>query len=293
MLKTFVKTVAGLACLALAASPTPAKAIAIAPASIPERVALAQVVVVGKVGKVEDKNVSTTRFPGATDKVEYQIVGFKVEDGLMGAKDAKEIRVGFVPPQGNPGGLIRPGRGPSVVLTTDQECCLFLTKHHAEDFYVPMMYFDVIDKKSNTFDKDVEEAKRCCKLLADPDAGFKSKEAEDRFLTAAMLTIRYRTNRTGSTKTEDVPAEQSKLILKTLADADWTPPGQPGGPVVRPGFQLTPQAVFFRLGLTEKDGWKQPQDFNKLPDEAKKWLKENAETYKMQRFVAETKEKKD
>jgi hypothetical protein len=288
MLKTFVKTAAGLACLALLAAP--AFAFRIAPAPVSVKVAQSDVVVVGKVGKVEDKNVSATQTPGDPNKVEYQVVAFKVDDALLG-KAGKEIRIGFLPPRA--GGPIRPGlRGPSFVLTTDQECCLFLVKHHAEDFYVAApMAWAFPDKQNADYEKSVEDAKKCCKLLADPEAGLKSKEADDRLLTAGMLVSRYRTDKTGSGKTEDVPAEQSKLILKTLADADWAPKPQPPGGLF--GFQMNPQAIFFQLGLTDKDGWKQPQDGTKIEQEAKKWLKENAESYKMQRFVTETKEKKD
>src|SRR5262249_43321420 len=157
MLKVFVRSVAGLACLALAASATPAFALRIAPAPVPVKVAQADVVVVGKVGKVEDKNVSAPQFPNAPNKVEFQVGAFKIDDALMGLKDKKEIRIGFVPPQNPaPGGPIRGPRGISFVLTTDQECCLFLTKHHTEDFYVAApMGWEYPDKKNATFEKDV------------------------------------------------------------------------------------------------------------------------------------------
>ena len=51
--------------------------------------------------------------------------------------------------------------------------------------------------------------------------------------------------------------------------------------------------MFFRLGLTPKDGWTQPKDFNQTADEAKKWLKNNADKYRIERFVADKGEKKD
>ena len=53
---------------------------------------------------------------------------------------------------------------------------------------------------------------------------------------------------------------------------------------------MNPQNYFFRLGLTEKEGWKQPQDAAAIPDAAKKWLKDNAEKYRIERYVAEKKE---
>ena len=167
---------------------------------------------------------------------------------------------------------------------------LFLVKHPTEDFYVGVQYYDFINKTGDAnFDKSMDEVRRAVKLLADPAAGFKSKDADDHFLTAALLVTRYRMRRVGGAdKTEPIDAEQSKQILQALADADWAP--KVGGPF---GFRLTPQSVFFRLGLTPKDGWTQPKDFNQTADEAKKWLKDNADKYRIERFVADKEEKKD
>ena len=80
----------------------------------------------------------------------------------------------------------------------------------------------------------------------------------------------------GATKTEAVPAEESRLILRALADADWS--GRAFAP-------LSPQGVFLRLGLTEKDGWKPPADLRNFPAAAQKWLKENAGKYRVRRYV--------
>ena len=282
---------AGLACLALVFSAAPAKAMMIAPAPIPERVAQAEVIVIGTVGKVEPKNVSAVQFPGAKDKVEYQVVALKVDQGLMGAKTGSEIRVGFIPPQApapaGPGVIRTPLRRPGVILTTGQEACFFLTKHCEEDFYIAPAYFSVMDKKADNFEKDMALVKRCVKLLSDLDAGLKSKDAEDRLMTAGMLVSRYRTLTPGMTgkATEPIDVEQSKLILQTLADADWNAQAAPRpGPV---GMQMTAQTIFFRLGLTPADGWKQPQNFQQTSAAARAWLKEHAGTYRIQRFVAD------
>jgi hypothetical protein len=157
---------------------------------------------------------------------------------------------------------------------------------------VAQNYYDASVKKDNpNFDKEVDEAKRCAKLLADPMASLKAKEAGDRGLTAMMLVARYRIRRPGAgePKTEEVSAEESKLILQGLSDADWGP--IPAGPT---GFPMSPLQSFFQLGLTEKDGWKSPQAPKDWPDAAKKWLKDNADKYRVQKFVADKKdEKKD
>jgi hypothetical protein len=290
-----VAGVAALLSLALLGSGVPAKALVAVPAPpvMPERVALADTVIIGKVGKVEDKNVSAVPYPGAKNKVEYQVFTLQIDDAVLGAKGMKEIRIGFVPPMG--GGIRPPRPLPQLMLATGQEGCFFLSKHPEESFYVPQQYFDVLDKKNPNFEKEVAQVKRCAKLLADPDASLKSKDADDRLLTAVMLITRYRTSRTPNAKTEAIGAEQSKLILEALADADWTKTNDPN---LRGG----PQQYFLRLGVTEKDGWKMPMridpktgrtlvDYQGIPAAAKKWCKDNAGTYRIQRFVAETTDK--
>jgi hypothetical protein len=276
---------AALAAAALLAGAASAKVIA--PAPVPQRVALSDAVVVGKVTGFADKLVSAAPFPGSPDKVEYQVATVQVADAALGAKGMKEIKVGFLPPPAG-GGPGRPGRRFGASLAVDQEACLFLAKHADADFYVLQNYYDVVDKKDGNFDKDVEEAKRCAKLIADPAAGLKAKDAEDRFLTAAMLVLRYKTPRPSANepKSEDVDAEESKQILLALADADWAPKNTDR-------FILRPDAVFFRLGVTEKDGWKQPQDFKDFPDAVKKWLKDNADKFRVQKLVAEKKDKEE
>ena len=287
----------GLACLVVMAGPALARAMMIAPAPISQRVALSELIVVGKVTGFGDKLVSAVP-PFGGDKVDYQIAIVKVNDPILGAKGAKEIRVGFLPPPppqpapmpGKPFLLIK--RYPQFTLSLDQEACLFLVKHPTEDFYIGQNYFDVINKTGNdAFDKNMDEVKRAAGLLADPAAGLKAKNNDDRFLTASMLLTRYRTQKPGAgTKTEAIDADESKQILLAIADAEWNPKPIPGAF----GFQMNPQGAFFRLGLTEKDGWTQPKDAAAITDAAKKWLKDNAEKYRIERFVVEKKdEKKD
>jgi hypothetical protein len=292
---------AGLSCLALLAFVLPVGAMMIAPAPVPQRVATADVVIVGKVTAFGDKTVSVRPFPGATEKSEYQVAIVRVDDALVGAKDVKEIRVGFrLPPPPPPPPVVRPGGGPVAIvpfrkwrepsLVLDQEAMLFLVKHPEADFYVMPAYFSIVNKKDNPgFAGDLAEVKKAARLLADPKAGLESKDGEERLLTAGMLISRYRTPRMGGApKTEPIDAAQSKLILQTLADADWKA-------APRPGLfnQMTAQALFFRLGLQPKDGWTQPKDFNELPDAAQKWLKDNVNTYRIERFVTDEKTEKN
>lgn len=285
----------GLASLLYAAmvgSPSIARALMIAPAPLPQRVATADCIVVGKVVGFGDKTVSASAFPGVKEKQEYQIAVIKIETAIRGVKGVKEIRVGFIPPMQGPAGgpgrpiIRRPIR--SVSFTLNQEACLFLTKHHEGDFYTAPMYFSVLNKQGNAnFAKEVDEVKRCAKLLADPKAGLESKSKEDRLQTAGMLIYHYRQRRPGTAepKTAPIDAKLSKKILHTLASADWS--AQPA----RPGpLAMTPQTIFYQLNLTAKDGWTPPRDFKQFPEAAKKWLKDHEDKYVIHRFVYESKD---
>ena len=74
--------------------------------------------------------------------------------------------------------------GGRAMLGKDQEVCLFLARHPAETFYILPDFWGAIDARSPNAEKEVELAKRTAKLLADPMAGLKSKDADDRLITA-------------------------------------------------------------------------------------------------------------
>jgi hypothetical protein len=280
----FAAVFASLALLIWAAAAT---AKVVAPAPIPDRVALADVVILGKVTAIEDKTVSARRYPGANEKTEYRIALVQVQDLLKGPRGVTTIRLGFVPPPvvppPKPGIVVSggPHRFPQMNHTVGQEACFFLTKHFEGDFHVAQMYYEVVEKKAPNFDKDLALVKRCAKLLEDPRAGLKAKDAEDRLMTAAMLLTRYRTPKPGqiNPKTEPIDAEENRLILQAIVSGDWS----------RKEFgQLSPQLLIGRLGLTAKDGWNPPKfkDYQKeFPAYAQKWLKDHLDTYRIQRFV--------
>jgi hypothetical protein len=274
----------------------PTSLVLIAPAPISDRVARATTIVTGKVTTIEEKTVSAEPFPGVKDKVEYIIAVVKIDDAILGAKGLTHVKVGFQAPQaGGPGRpIIRPGGRGQAKLDKDQEVLLFLSPHHSGEFEIMPAYFDMVDKKTETYDKDVEAAKKYVKLLAEPEKGLKSKDAEDRLETANMLVSKFRTppQSAKQPKEEPIDADLSKQILNVLADADWTPPKPVvGGP--RGGIPVTPINVFFRLGVTEKDGWKPPQDGTKFNESVEKWVKENKDKYRIKKFVAEKEDKKD
>jgi hypothetical protein len=271
--------VAGLACLAGLIVVLPAWAMMAAPAPLPGRVARGDVVVIGKVVAIEDRTVSIEPNKGAKDKVQYAVAVIEVSDGLIGAKAKSKVRLGYLPPPGpepgKPGGPVIFRKWRSYVPTVGTEACFILTKHPVGDFY-QVGLFDVIGKDA----KELDEVKRCAKLLADPDAGLKSEKADDRLLTAKMLLGRYRSVPFGSgpTKSEPIDATESKRILEALSAADWSKPDM--------------MIYFYQLGLKADDGWTQPKDPKEISVAAQKWLKNNAGKYRIQRLVPEKTDKK-
>jgi hypothetical protein len=282
----FVASLAGVACMAAAVLAQPASSkMLIAPLPLPLRVARADVVIAGKVTKIEDKTVMAAQFPGNDNKVEYQIAVVQVDDPILNAKGIKEIRVGFVPQTGR---VLRPGGFRAVTLKVDDAALLFLTKHFEGDFYTIPAYFDIVQKENADYEKAVAEAKKAAKMLVDPMGSLKAKNADERFVIAAMLVEQFRTVKQASNtepKEEPVDAAQSKLILGAIRDADWAPPGQQP----RIGLPLTPQYVFGRLDLKPEDNWTPPVAGGDYVAAAQQWLKGNADSYRIKKLVAESK----
>ena len=175
-----VFTAAGAALLAAA---TFANALMIAPPSLAQRVAQANTIVVGKVEKIEDKTVSAPRFPGDKNKTEYQIAVIKVDDPILAAKGLTHVRVGFLPRPTGVVGSASLGKA-YVSFTKGQEVLVFLNPHFEAHFLQTGGFYNVVNKKGNpNFEKEVEEAKKYVKMLADPKESLKAEKAEDR-LTA-------------------------------------------------------------------------------------------------------------
>ncbi|MFO0878972.1 MAG: hypothetical protein U0840_16640 [Gemmataceae bacterium] len=277
------RTMLWTASLVLGLLAGPAQALMVAPPSPPARVAASDLVIVGKVEELAEKTIPAELSKGDTRPM--QIASVLVKETVLGAP-RKIVRVGFFPPMATPAPapagapriMIR--RYPTVQLTAGQEAIFYLMRHPTKkDVYLAQMYSDVVNKKDNEqFARELEDIRRIAKLLADPAAGLTSKVATDRFSTAALLITRYKTQRPGNTKTVPISAEQSKQILQALAEADWERRG--GG-----DWTLNPTSLFFRLNLQAKDGWSPPANAAEIPQAARKWLRDNAATYRLERFV--------
>jgi hypothetical protein len=314
-----VAAVAGLVALNGSAA---ALMIAFRPA--PQRAMTADVVVVGKVTAIEKNTVDAAPFPGAKDKVAYKVAVVKIETNLGGAANLTHIKIGFIPPaKVQPGG---PGGGPDVVplpappvggpailpapgrpirpgfqapeLKEGQEMLFFLSKHPSADFYMMPGMSPPVDVKSDAGKKELEAVKKVTDVIADPMKGLKSDKAEVRAETAAIMVQKYRSypETGGEVDQVAINADESKLILKAIAEGDWSNRVRPGA-----DFGTSPVNAFYQLGLTDKDGWKQPMfprpqpgqppvDFNAIVKKSyTEWLAGAGKDYVIKKIVPKKK----
>lgn len=277
----------------LAVSVGPAFALRVA-APAPGQAALnAQVVVAGKVAKVEKDLVEApSPYPGAKDKQNYKVAVVKIETGLIGSDKLKEIKVGvFQPPAPKPGAP-RLGRGPQVAfdIKEGQQLLLMLNKHPHADFYIFGGFENPADLTSDAGKKALDEVKKVSAILADPKKALKSDKAEARGEAAAIMVMKYRSGvQFGEAEQVAIPAEESKLILQGLIDGEWNA-NRFGGPP-------NPFTASHQLGLTMKDGWIEPVIAPSPPgapqpnyaairkDAFTKWLAGPGKDYQIKKFV--------
>jgi hypothetical protein len=280
------------------ALPAAARAIAIQNRTPAQQAMQAEVIVAGKVSEIEKEMSKATQFPGAQEKVDYHVGVIKIADNIAGAKGLTTIRVGFLPaPKGDPGpvgGPIRrpPFRQPQATLSDGQEGVFFLTKHHDGDFYIMQQFGLPLDKKAADYDKQLETVKRIIKIVEDPAAALKVKDAAERQFAAVLLVQKYRTypQNAGNKqpKQEEIPADQSKQILQAMAEMEWNKFEQ------KEGFPVSVQNMFGMLGIQPGQHGFDPPKFQPGQNDyaevyakyVKGWLNDNAEKYRIQKWVA-------
>lgn len=297
-----------LAAAALALGVTSADALMIAIRPAPQRAIAAEVVVVGKVTAIEKDTVDAAPFPGSKEKAAYKVAVVKIDSAMAGAANLTHIKIGFLPPPvaapvPPPGGprIGRPVRGfQAPELKEGQEMLFFLSKHPSADFYIMPNMSTPVDVKTDAGKKELESVKKVMAVLADPMKGLKSDKADVRLLTATTMVAKYRSYPATGGEADQVAigAEESELILKALAEGNWSNQVRPGA-----DFSTQPINAFYQLGLTDKDGWKQPMfpqpkpgqppvDFNAMVKEAfVKWLDGPGKDYRIKKLVAKKAEK--
>jgi len=268
------------------------------------RAIYAEVVVLGKVAEIEKDTVEGPSYPNAPkdQKTTYKVAVVKIEDPLIGARGLTQLRVGFLadaPPAGaapaGEGLPLRPGRtgGPrsgslQVALTAGQEGCFFLEPLPGSDFYIVSGSGPPLNKKDETFEKDMKAVQSVVKAIDNPVAALKSKELDDRFRAAQAILQRYQSARGTRPSREPVPEEENKLLLGILTELPWLPKEPPKGP----GEVVPNRSALWHAINWSEHGFRQPKntpgvDFNKVMDDATSaFLKENAGKIKLKRLVA-------
>jgi hypothetical protein len=273
MRRLWVGLLLGVGCLAVAAE---ARALVVMRPGGPDRVVQAQLVVVGTVQSIEERDLDLPFAPSSPATAKYKVAVVQVREVLKGAERLQTVRVAFQPaPAVNPKIIKRPfPRNPD--LKAGQEALLFLNKHFKEPVYQAVGMPGVVlrDPNGQAFTNEITQVKHKVRLLANPLQGLRSQMVADRVQTAALLLGMYRG--TFSKQTEPINADESKLILMAVAEANWQ------GSALDP---LNGRTLFNQLGVTPKDGWTPPQNFQDFPAAAQQWLRQNAGTFRIQRYV--------
>ncbi|MCS7047560.1 MAG: hypothetical protein NZO58_14480 [Gemmataceae bacterium] len=259
---------AGLSLLFVGVFAATVQALVVAPPPGPGRLARADAVVVGRIIAHEDQDIEAA-FPGSPQKTMFRIAILKVAEGIRGAKEGATLRVAFIPPRPPQPGVPVLSGGGRINLDVGQDGLFILTKH-PDGFYQPPQFYHIVARTNTNFDKEVAQVKKLCRLLDDPMGGLKSNDAAERLETAALLVYQYRTFIPGPTKQVPIDADESRLILKAIAEADWKTKRKFG--------QLHPLELFQMLGLTEKDGWQQPRNIRNVEElypPAQAWLRDH------------------
>ena len=251
---------AAVAAVALIASPAVALRIAMPIQNTTQKTVQSDAVVVGKVTEIEKEEVEVTPHQGATDKAKMKVAVIKVETGLVGAKNVTHVKVlmpGAAAEQPGEPGIGRPGIGRPirpgiggfgpVTLKDGDEGLFFLAKHPtAANYYTISAGNNPIPAKDEKYKEELTKVKAVVAVVADPLTALKAEKPADRLTAAATLVQKYRRGLNVPAKEVAIPTEETKAILKTLLEADWTAADKP-----TPGFdyQSSPSNLVGQLGL--------------------------------------------
>ena len=249
-----------------------------------QRAFQADVVVVGKITAIEKESVEAAESPGAA-KIAHKIAVIKVETSLAGAANLTHVKVGFVPQDPN-----APRRGGPIAfaLSENREALFFLTKHSSGQFYTFNWMSNPVDATAENFKESIANVKKAFAVVADPAKALKAEKAEDRTFAVLAMIMKHRTApNAGEVALEKLAVEESRSILKGLAEADWSKfdPALPA-----------PASAFYMLAISTVDGWVPPKpgqagtDFNaELKKSFATWLDGPGKDYRINKLVAKTK----
>jgi RNA polymerase sigma factor (sigma-70 family) len=263
---------------------------------LPDQIVQSDIVVLGRVVALEPKDVEAVFSSESPYKLDYRMAVVKVQEVIHGQKDVKQLHLGFISPaqdrKVDKTGKAMPALWPLQFnpVKVGQEGMFFLGKHHQGNFYVNFVLFGGFLPSDDTpeLTKNLENARRLENVLQLPLEALKVENESNRFLAATMLVSRYRLSWLKDRKLPEkaIAAEESKLILKTLAEADWSDSTEALCPSKYPTH---PYQVFLQLGVTKADGYDPPKnapDFRDTLRYTQNWLRDNQEKYRIQRFTS-------
>ena len=278
----------------LAASPIRADRIAMPQLNPAQGFVQADVVVISKVKSIEKELVEAAQTHDANaPKTQYTVAVLDVQTSLKGAGNLTQIRVGVPVAVASPGGKLNLRGNAQMMqfppLRVDQEGCFFLQKHPTAEFFVPVPFSVPIDAKDPNFKQQLAIVTNAKQVFGDPVKALKNTDKKVRYASLHLLLDGYRNGRTfggaRQFKTVDLPAQESKLMMDLISELPAITPD--------PDTNLSAMSMFAYLNPLPKDGWNAPKpvpgaDYQKLFGEAfKEWVKANADTYRVKRFVAE------
>jgi hypothetical protein len=259
-----------LAAMVLAVAARSATACGYGAPSPAVRFAQAECVLLGKLIAYENRPVKL-QMPGVAEPVPLDVAVLRVKTMFKGDERLTHVRVALYRGQAVPPGF---------------EGVFHLNAHPQEAVYLASsdLYDYPAGREGNpNFDKQVEELRRFGRLMKDPEAGLQSKNADDRFLTAALLLTQYRTFNPvlheKADQTEPIDARTSKLILHALAETDWNRPVA--------DYRLTPWRVFNLLQVKPDDGLNLAGLTNaqQQVQAVRSWLKDNEDKFRVKTFA--------
>jgi hypothetical protein len=273
-----------------------------------QKVAQADVIVTGKVTSVEKETVELPQFAGDKNKAAFTVAVIKVESALSGVKNVTHLKVAFIAQPGAgggevPGEIIKgpgirpfPGRGfGPVQLTEGQEGIFFLQKHPGSDSYYSVQQgMTPVSAKVENYKAELVKVKGITEAIADPVKALKAEKLDARLTAVAAIVGKYRQPaRNGQSVEVAIPAEETKLIMKTLLEADWTVADMPA-----PGFdyQSAPANIASMIGLYPGGNGIPPiiqkpgESYNaKYKEAVKAWYEKSGEKFEIKKFVAKDK----
>jgi hypothetical protein len=269
-----------------------------------------QLVAAGTVAMGKD-TLDAAPYPGWRGaKTTYKVATLSAGEVLLGDKPDGAIKV-LIPPAdpaqlpfeqpGRPQQYYRPPVS-QVQLIDGQEGVFFLAPHPTAAGYYHIPYAQTpLNPLDTNYQADLAAVKKVGAALADPAKALKAKDAADRLEAAAALVLTYRRLPPGPAgklpREAAIPAEESKLILKALAEADWAQYDKPRlGSDPSPDGTLVPSSLLAQLGVYPGQYGMPPfqvpagRGYNEaFQEHYKTWLDGPGAKFEIRKFVAEKK----